>query len=160
MLSRLLEPVKDCDICRFGIGETLWSRINKRKSTTTQLLEVYHVILESVASGKEVDAIYLDLSKAFHKVPHSLLLRKLENYGIGGSLLSWFQSYLTNRQQRVVLHGVCSDWLPVTSSVPQGSILGPLLFLVYCNDALDYIQVNSTLALFADDSKLYRSLEH
>ncbi|CAB4022590.1 Hypothetical predicted protein, partial [Paramuricea clavata] len=89
------------------------------KSTTTQLLEVYHEILESVASGNEVDAIYLDFSKAFDKVPHHLLLRKLETLGIRGSLLSWFQSYLTDRQQRVVLHGVCSEWLPVTSGVPQ-----------------------------------------
>ncbi|CAB4005771.1 Hypothetical predicted protein, partial [Paramuricea clavata] len=89
------------------------------KSTTTQLLGVYHEILESVASGNEVDAIYLDFSKAFDKVPHHLLLRKLETLGIRGSLLSWFQSYITDRQQRVVLHGVCSDWLPVTSSVPQ-----------------------------------------
>jgi hypothetical protein len=63
--------------------------------------------------------------------------------------------YLTDRQQRVVLHGVCSDWLPVTSGVPQGFILGPLLFLIYCNDVQNYIQANSTLALFADDSKLY-----
>ncbi|CAB3988924.1 Hypothetical predicted protein [Paramuricea clavata] len=85
------------------------------KSTTTQLLEVYHEILESVASGNEVDAIYLEFSKAFDKVPHHLLLRKLETLGIRGSLLSWFQSYLTDRQQRVVLHGVCSEWLPVTS---------------------------------------------
>ena len=129
------------------------------KSTTTQLLEVYHDILEHVASGKEVDAIYLDLSKAFDKVPHNLLLKKLENSGIGGPLLAWFRSYLTDRQQRVVLHGVCSDWLPVTSGVPQGSILGPLLFLIYCNDVQNYIQANSTLALFADDSKLYRSLD-
>jgi hypothetical protein len=120
------------------------------KSTTTQILEVYHETLESVSSGNEVDAIYLDFSKAFDKVPHHLLLRKLETFGIRGSLLSWFQSYLTDRQQRVVLHGVCSEWVPVTSGVPQGSILGPLLFLVYCNDII------STLTLFADDSKLYR----
>ena len=84
------------------------------KSTTTQLLEVYHEILNSVASGNEVDAIYVDFSKAFDKVPHHLLLRKLKNLGIGGSLLHWFQSYLTDRYQRVVLHGICSDWLPVT----------------------------------------------
>ena len=86
------------------------------KSTTTQLLEVYHGILESVASGNEVDVIYLDFTKAFDKVPH--LVRKLEILGIRGSLLSWFQSYLSDRQQRVVLQGVYSNWLPVTSGVP------------------------------------------
>ena len=128
------------------------------KSTTTQLLEVYHNILENVAGGEEVDVIYLDLTKAFDKVPHNTLLKKLESSGIRGPLLSWFHSYLTDRQ-RVVLNGICSDWLPVTSGVPQGSILGPLLFLVYCNDAQYYIQENSTLALFADDSKLFRSLD-
>ena len=118
------------------------------KSTTSQLLEVYHDILEHFASGKEVDAIYLHLylSKAFDKVPHNLLLKKLVNSGIGGPLLAWFRS-------------VCFDWLPVTSWVPQGSILGPLLFLVYCNDVQNYVQANSTLALFADDSKLYRFLD-
>ena len=130
------------------------------KSSTTQLLEVYNNILESVASGKEVDAIFLDLSKAFDKVPHDLLLNKLEKCGIRGPLLSWSRSYLYHRKQRVVLQGVCSNWIPVTSGVPQGSILGPLLFLVYCNDAQDYLQAKSTLALFADDSKLYRSLDY
>ena len=68
-------------------------------------------------------------------------------------------SYLTVRKQRVVLDGVCSDWLPIASGVPQGSILGPLLFLVYANDAPNYIQSQSTIALFADDSKLYKSID-
>jgi hypothetical protein len=106
----------------------------KGKSTVTQLLTVYHDILNSLANGKEVDTVHLDLSKAFDKVSHHLLLNKLQSYGISGSVLQWFQSYLCNRQQRVVLDGTFSDWLPVTSGVPQSSILGPLLFLVYAND--------------------------
>ena len=131
----------------------------KNRSTITQLLEVYHYILDSVAGGTEVDTIYLDLTKAFDTVPHNLMLMKLENYGVNGSLLAWFTSYLSGRQQRVVVDGFYSDWLPVTSGVPQGSILGPLLFLVYVNDAPDYIQQNSSIALYADDSKLFRSIK-
>ena len=113
----------------------------RKRSTVMQLLEVYHNILNSVASGKEVDIIYLDLSKAFDKVSHNLLLLKLNNYGISGPLLSWFlRNYLTDRYQRVVLDGVYSKWFPITSGVPQVSILGPLLFLVYVNDVPNYIR--------------------
>ena len=130
----------------------------KGRSTVTQLLEVYQDILNSVAGGQEVDAIYLDLSKAFDKVPHNLLLTKIEMCGISCPLLSWFKSYLTGRQQRVVIDGSFSDWLPVISGVPQGSIVGPIMFLVYINDAPDYICSRSTIALFADDSKLSRAI--
>ena len=131
----------------------------RRRSTVTQLLEVYHDILDMVAGGQEVDVIHLDLSKAFDKVPHDLLLTKLHRHGISGTALRWFASYLSNRQQRVVLDGVFSDWLPVTSGVPQGSILGPLLFLVFANEMPSYVQHGSSLALFADDSKLYRPMD-
>ena len=130
----------------------------KGRSTITQLLQVCHDILSSVASGHEIDALYLHLSKAFDMVVHSLLLLKSELCGIGGPLLSWFQSYLTGRKQRVVIEGFYSDWLSVTSGVPQGSILGPLLFFVYVNDAPSYICYNSTLALFVDE-RLFVSLE-
>ena len=131
----------------------------KGRSTETQLLETYHYILHSLAKGKEVDVLYLDLSKAFDKVDHSLLLAKLKGYGISAPLLKWFRSYLADGAERVVLEGVYSNWLPVTSGVPQGSILGPLLFLVFVNNMPDYVCSDSKLALFADDSKLYRTLE-
>ena len=131
----------------------------KGRSTVTQLVEVYDDIVNSVASGKEVDVLYLDLAKAFDKVPHNLLLLKLQLHGITGPLLLWMQSYLSERKQRVVLEGASSDWLPVTSGVPQGSILGPLLFLVYVNDVSSCIINNSNIALFADDSKLYRAMD-
>ena len=125
-----------------------------------QLLMVYHKILDSIASGEEVDAIYLDLSKAFDMVPHNLLIMKLESYGISGSILLWFCSYLSGRQQRVVIEGHSSDWLPVISGVPQGSILGPLLFLVYINDTPSYIHQDSSIALYADDSKLFHPIQY
>lgn len=111
-----------------------------------------------VAGGQEIDVIHLDLSKAFDKVSHDLLLTKLHRHGISGTALRWFEGYLSNRQQRVVLEGTFSDWLPVTSGVPQGSILRPLLFLVFANKMPSYVQHGSSLALFADDSKLYRPL--
>lgn len=124
------------------------------KSTETQLLEVYHDILDKLANGQEVDVIHLDLSKAFDKVPHRLLLSKLQLLGISGPVLLWFSSYLSDRYQRVVDDGISPDWLPVTSGVPQGSILGPLLFLVFINDMSCSITHESKLGLFADDSKL------
>ena len=92
----------------------------KGRSTVTQLLEVYRDILNYVAGGQEVSAIYLDLSKAFYKVSHNRLLTKIEVCGTSSPLLSWFKSYLTGRQQRVVVEGSFSVWLPVTSGVPQG----------------------------------------
>ena len=161
VLSKVLERCV-FNHCYYHLSPLLYHlqhRFLRGRSMVTQLLEVYHNIIETVASGKEVDIIYLDLSKAFDKVPHSLLLLKLNSYGISGSLLSWFSSYLTDRYQRVVLDGVYSDWLLITSGVPQGSILGPLLFLVYVNDLPSYINSQSTIALFADDSKLYKSID-
>ena len=133
----------------------------KGRSIETQLLETYHYILHSLAKGKEVDVLYLDLSKAFDKVDHSLLLAKLKGYGISAPLLKRFRSYLADRSQRVVLEGVYSDWLPVTlPGAPQGSILGPLLFLVFVNNMPDYVCSDSKLALFADDSNYFEHWSH
>ena len=90
----------------------------KRKSCTTQLLDMYHTIGSVLEASGQAAIIYLEFRKAFDSVNHKLLLHKIQSFGINGNLLSWFKSYLTNRIQRVVLEGHSSDWLPVLSGVP------------------------------------------
>ncbi|MEW8545738.1 MAG: reverse transcriptase domain-containing protein, partial [Candidatus Thiodiazotropha sp.] len=100
-------------------------------STTYQLIHTYHTFCESVDNGKEVRTVFCDISKAFDRVWHRGLLHKLSGIGCSDKIIQWFASYLSGRQQRVVFNGQCSDWTPVQAGVPQGSILGPLLFLLY-----------------------------
>ena len=128
----------------------------KGKSTTSQLLRVLHDINKSLENRSQVDSVYLDFAKAFDKVSHNLLLVKLQRFGIRGDLLLWFKDYLSGRYQRVTVLGESSHTLPVLSGVPQGSILGPLLFLVFVNDLPDSISTQSSVAMFADDTKCYR----
>ena len=107
----------------------------------------------AVEDGDPVDVAYLDFSKAFDSVPHQRLLRKLSAYGISGKLLDWIEAFLVGRGQRVVVQGSKSAWAPVTSGIPQGSVLGPTLFTIFVNDMPS--QVANHIKLFADDTKLY-----
>ena len=102
--------------------------------------------------------IYLDFKKAFDKVPHERLLRKLHGYGIRGKVYSWIKEFLSNRRQRVVVNGQCSDWKNVTSGIPQGSVLGPILFVIFINDMPDAIAC--CMKLYADDAKVYNRVNN
>ena len=126
------------------------------RSTVTQLLKYLDKCARCVAAGKVVDAIYLDFEKAFDTVPHRRLLGKLEAYGIDGEILNWVSDYLRERTQVVSINGTESDTGSVLSGVPQGTVLGPLLFVIYINDMLD--SITSDGLLFADDTKVFRQI--
>ncbi|MCU7800493.1 MAG: reverse transcriptase family protein [gamma proteobacterium symbiont of Lucinoma myriamae] len=122
-------------------------------SCQTQLLQVFEEWSEALDNHECVDIIYLDFRKAFDTVPHMRLIKKLEAYGIRGNLLKWIANFLKDRKQKVVVEGCESEWADVVSGIPQGSVLGPLLFLVYINDLPDVIK--NLVKIFADDTKLY-----
>ena len=124
-------------------------------SVTNQLTYLVNEIFKSFDCNEnlEVRSVYLDMSKAFDKVWHEGLIFKLKQNGITGNLLKLLENYLNNRKQRVVLNGIHSDWGLINSGVPQGSVLGPLLFLVYTNDLENGIR--SSIKFFADDTCLF-----
>ena len=128
----------------------------KARSCLTNLLCFLEEITKWVDDGSPVDVVYLDFQKAFDKVPHQRLLLKLKAHGIGNDVINWIEKWLTHRRQRVIVDGEISNWISVLSGVPQGSVLGPILFLIYINDLED--DISSKVLKFADDTKVFRKV--
>ena len=129
------------------------------KSCTTQMIPFIDDTTQTLNSRNDVDIIYFDFAKAFDSVNHDIILEKLRHkYSIYGLMLSFIKSYLKDRYQRVVIGGTFSKTLPVNSGVPQGSILGPLLFVLFIDDIYESISEGTHMALYADDTKLWRKI--
>ena len=155
-ISKVFERLVFNHLYQYLVSNNLLTEKNsgykKHDSTICQFLLLCDKIYKGIDEQKEVRMVFLDASKAFDRVWHAGLLFKLRQLGLTSSLVTWIQSYLSDRKQRVVLEGCSSSWLPVKAGVPQGSILGPLLFLVYTNDITD--DITSDIHLYCDDTSL------
>ena len=123
------------------------------RSTTTKLLSYLDKCIDIIVSGGVVDTIYFDFAKTFDSVPHERLLGKLKSYSINGNFLEWIKAFLSNRRQIVNVNGMKSDPATVLSGIPQGSVLGPILFVIYINDLPEVVKCGTYL--FADDTKVF-----
>ena len=157
-LSKLLERTVHSKLYSHLITNNLLTSkqfgFRQRYSTITALTNFADETLSNMECGRLCGAVFLDLSKAFDTVDHSILLHKLKAMGVSSSTVGWFESYLSNRMQQTSCGSELSDALPVTFGIPQGRILGPLLFLVYIND-LPSITNKCNVSLYADDTVLY-----
>merc|ERR1711888_288169 len=131
-------------------------RVNR--SCLSQLLAHYELILEALGDNSSVDVIYLDFSKAFDKVDHGILMNKLKKYNITGELAIWIHNFLNNRTQQVTVEKCLSSETKVISGVPQGSVLGPLLFLILLAD-IDEDANSSKVSSFADDTRFLKKIK-
>lgn len=155
-MSKVLERIIHTRLYNYCMENNLLTEKNsgfkRQDSTVNQLLHITNKITEALDRKDDACLVFLDISKAFDKVWHRGLLLKLRQFGVQGNLLQWFTSYLEHRKQQVVVGGVTSAALLIAAGVPQGSILGPLLFLIYINDLVDKLQCDPHL--FADDTFL------
>jgi ribonuclease P/MRP protein subunit RPP40 len=161
ILCKTLEHIVSSSITKHFTKNDMFYELQhgfrEKRSCQTQLLMLVDDILKSLTLKSQVDLILLDFSKAFDMVNHEKLLYKLHFYGVRGQTLKWIKAFLDNRSQSVVVSGSTSGTIPVSSGVPQGSVLGPLLFLIYINDLPDSVK-HSKVRLFADDTAIYISL--
>jgi len=161
VLCKLCEHVVHCAVIRHlnehNILTNAQHGFRQRRSCETQLILTIEDLAKGLDNRSQIDIILLDYEKAFDKVSHRHLLLKVQHYGVTGSTLHWIRDFLANRTQQVILDGQCSGESAVTSGVPQGSVLGPLLFLIYINDLPACVSHSST-RLFADDSVVYRRI--
>ena len=161
---KLLEHIVHSNIMdhldKFNVLDDSQHGFRQKRSCETQLIYTINDFSECLNSKGQIDAVLLDFSKAFDKVDHEGLLLKLENLGIRNSLLFWIKSFLIGREQRVLVDGKESELKPVLSGVPQGTVLGPLFFLIYINDISKGLTPGTSLRLFADDSLLYRTIKN
>jgi len=159
-ISKLCEMIiKDALVAhldKFSLLLDLQHGFRQGRSCLSNLLTFLDQITCWLDDGQGADAIFLDFAKAFDKVPHKRLLEKLRGHGVTGAALEWIKDWLRDRTQRVVIQGESSSWRPVSSGVPQGSVLGPVLFLIFIND-LD-LDLSCCTLKFADDSKIYGNI--
>lgn len=162
--SKLLEHIIHSNIMdhldRFDVLKDSQHGFRQKRSCESQLITTINDFSECLNSKGQIDAVLLDFSKAFDKVDHEGLIFKLENLGVRHSLLFWIKSFLIGREQRVLVDGKQSSSKPVLSGVPQGTVLGPLLFLIYINDISNKLSPGTSIRLFADDSLLYRRINN